>query len=71
VEIVALLILAVAVLAIGVRVGMLLAPRVERMAERADRAVGGAPDPAAPGETVAATAADGETIHEGDHAGTR
>lgn len=69
-EIVALLVVAVAVLAVGVRVGMLLAPRVERMAERADRAVGGEPDPAAPSETVAANAADREAIHEGDHAGT-
>jgi hypothetical protein len=42
VEVVVLLVVAVVVLAAGIRVGMLLAPRVERMADRADR-----PDPAA------------------------
>lgn len=69
-EIAALLVLAVAILVVGVRVGMLLAPRVERMADRADRAIGGTPDPAAPGDTVTATATDREAMHEGDHAGT-
>lgn len=36
-EIVILLVVAVGLLAIGIRVGMLLAPRVERMADRANR----------------------------------
>jgi hypothetical protein len=70
VEIVVLLVLAVAILVVGVRVGMLLAPRVERMADRADRAIGATPDPATPSDAVAATATDREAIHEGDHAGT-
>lgn len=46
VEIVVLLIVAVVVLAAGIRVGMLLAPRVERMADRANR-FDPAQDPAA------------------------
>ena len=36
-EIVVLLVVAVVVLAVGIRVGMLLAPRVERLADRANR----------------------------------
>jgi hypothetical protein len=37
VEVVVLLLVAVLVMAAGIRVGMLLAPRVERMADRANR----------------------------------
>jgi hypothetical protein len=37
VEFVALLAFAVVVMAVGIRVGMLLAPRIERMADRAGR----------------------------------
>ncbi|HEX7472881.1 MAG TPA: hypothetical protein VF323_07345 [Candidatus Limnocylindrales bacterium] len=69
-EIVALLVLAVAILVVGVRVGMLLAPRVERMADRADRAIAGTPDPEAPGDTLVAGGTEREAMHEGDHAGT-
>ena len=36
-EFVVLLVVAGVVLAVGIRVGMLLAPRVERMADRANR----------------------------------
>jgi hypothetical protein len=36
-EVVILLVLALAVLAVGIRLGMLLAPRVERLADRAGR----------------------------------
>ena len=36
-EVVVLVVGAVVVLAVGIRVGMLLAPRVERMADRANR----------------------------------
>jgi hypothetical protein len=50
VEVVVLLVAAVVVLALGIRVGMLLAPRVERLADRANRL-----DPAA--EPAAETAA--------------
>lgn len=52
-EIVVLLVLALVVLAFGIRVGMLLAPRVERLADRANRvdpaadaSVEATPDPA-------------------------
>ena len=36
-EFVVLVVVAVVILAVGIRVGMLLAPRVERMADRANR----------------------------------
>lgn len=54
-EIVVLIVVAVVVLAVGIRVGMLLAPRVERIADRANR-FDPVPDPAA--DTPA------EPIHE-------
>jgi hypothetical protein len=64
VEIVALLALALAVLAVGIRVGMLLAPRVERMADRAGR-VG--QDPETGAEKGPETVSEGaSTTHEGD-----
>jgi hypothetical protein len=50
VEVAVLLVVAVVILAVGIRVGMLLAPRVERLADGADQL-----DPTA--EPTAATAA--------------
>ena len=63
VEIVALLALALAVLAVGIRVGMLLAPRVERMADRAGR-VG--QDPETGAESGPETVSEDASTHEGD-----
>jgi hypothetical protein len=51
VEVVVLLLVAVVVLAVGIRVGMLLAPRVERMADRANR-LDPTTDPAADTEAL-------------------
>ena len=56
------LVLALAFLAVGIRVGMLLAPRVERMADRADRV--GQAEPAA--ETSPDIVTEGATTNEGD-----
>ena len=53
-------IVAVVVLAVGIRVGMLLAPRVERMADRANR-FDAIPDAAADSDAPA------QPIHEDDH----
>ncbi len=58
-EIAVLLVAGVAVLAAGIRVGMLLAPRVERMADRANRF-----DPMPDAET--AGDAPAEPAHEDD-----
>jgi hypothetical protein len=63
VEVVVLLLLALVVLAVGIRVGMLLAPRVERIADRAGR-VGQAAEVGA--ETRPETVTEGATTHEGD-----
>jgi NADH:ubiquinone oxidoreductase subunit 3 (subunit A) len=60
VEFVILVVVAVVVLAVGVRVGMLLAPRVERMADRANR-FDTSPDAAADADAPA------QPIHEDDH----
>ena len=51
---------AVVVLAVGIRVGMLLAPRVERMADRANR-FDAIPDAATDADAPA------QPIHEDDH----
>ncbi len=59
-EFVVLLVVAVVVLALGIRVGMLLAPRVERMADRANR-FDAIPDAAADADAPA------QPIHEDDH----
>lgn len=62
-EIAVLLVLALAVLAVGIRLGMLLAPCVERMADRAGRA---GQDVESGPETQPETVAEGATTHEGD-----
>ena len=70
-EVVLLLVVALVVLAAGIRVGMLLAPRVERMADRAGR-VGQESETApemTPG-TETETGIDGAMTHEGEDAHT-
>lgn len=49
-EVVLLLVLAVVVLAVGIRVGMLMAPRIERLADRANRVDAADPVADAPAE---------------------
>jgi hypothetical protein len=69
VEVVVLLVVALVVLAAGIRVGMLLAPRVERMADRAGR-VGPESETALEVTpetgTETETETDGAMTHEGE-----
>lgn len=57
-EVLAFVALAVVILAAGIRVGMLVAPRVERMADRLARE--------APGDTAEATATTADDTTEAD-----
>jgi hypothetical protein len=65
VEVVVLLVVALVVLAAGIRVGMLLAPRVERMVDRAGHA-GQESETALEVTSGTETEIDGAMTHEGE-----
>jgi hypothetical protein len=66
VEVVVLLVLALAVLAVGIRLGMLLAPRIERLGDRAGRG----PESEIANGAEAETAPDRAPTNEGDDGNT-